>query len=64
MSITIPKEYVNMFGKQDFVIIPKFLYECLPKIVKSKNPKKVDSIFNHATKALKMKEVKSIAIVI
>jgi hypothetical protein len=64
MSITIPKEYEEMFGKQDFVIIPKSLYACLPRFVKSKNPKKIDSIFNRATKSLKTKEVKSISAVI
>lgn len=64
MSITIPKEYENMFGKQDFVVIPKSLYLCLPKIIKSKNSKKVDSIFNRASKALKTKEVKNLSAII
>lgn len=64
MSITIPKEYEDMFGKQDFVIIPKSLFSYLPKFIKSKNPKKVDSIFNRAEKALKMKEVKSVSAIL
>jgi hypothetical protein len=61
MSITIPKEYQEMFGKQDFVIIPKSLYAFLPKLVTSKNPKKVDAVFSRATKALTRKEVKNIS---
>lgn len=64
MSITIPKEYEKMFGKQDFVVIPKSLYLCLPKILKSKNSKKIDTIFNRANKALKTKSVKNLSTIL
>ena len=53
-----------MFGKQDFVIIPKSLYSSLPKFVQSKNGSKVDAISARATKALKAKEVKNISAII
>ena len=51
-----------MFGKEDFVIIPKSLYRYLPKFVKSKNPKKVDAVFDRAAKALKTKSVKDVSV--
>ena len=59
MSITIPKEYEALFGKQDFVVIPKSLYTYLPKLVTSKNPQKIDVLANRAAKAFKLKKVKA-----